>query len=133
MDERPPRERRISNRIDIEPIAVAWLTIDPVTSRVLRVTKPTPVEHPGWIVNLSTSGAGIVGPAHKDLQLRTKATIVYEGGHSTVWIRRITPTNRGDLLYYGVELEEMDAGLREAVFTIVGKGRPDEESWRRAW
>lgn len=133
MDERPPRERRISNRIDIEPVAVSWLTVDHVPSRVLRVVKATPVERPGWIVNLSTSGAGVLGPEHPDLQLRTKATLVYAGGHSTVWIRRITLTDLPDLLYYGVELEEMDAALRDAVFSIVGKGRPGEESWRRAW
>ncbi len=133
MDERPSRERRISDRVDITPIAVGWLTTDPVASGLLRRAKPTAVEHPGWIVNLSTTGAGILGPEHPDLKVRARATVVLDGGHSTVWIRRVTRTDRPDLLYYGVELEEMDDRLRRAVFSVVGRGRPGEDSWRRAW
>lgn len=133
MDERPSRERRISNRIDVEPIAVSWLTIEKVTTRVLRVEKTAAVEHPGWIVNLSPSGAGILGPEHPDLQMRAKATLVFEGGQSKVWIRRVTRTDRPGFLYFGVELEEMDDRLREVVFDVVGRGRPGENAWRRAW
>lgn len=133
MDERAPRDRRIGERVSIEPVDVAWLTTDVVAQGRLRRAKPTAVEHPGRIVNLSATGAGIEGPFHPALRVGAKATLVYEGSLSVVWIRRITDTDRPDVAYYGVELEEMDPALREAVFSIVGKGRPGEQAWRRAW
>lgn len=133
MDERAPRDRRIGDRVSIEPFDVTWLTTDVVATGRLRRAKPTTVHHPGRIVNLSATGAGIEGPVHPALRVGAKATIVYQDALSIVWIRRVTDTDRPDVAYYGVELEEMHPTLREAVFAIVGKGRPGEESWRRAW
>jgi hypothetical protein len=133
MDERAPRDRRIGERVSIEPVEVTWLTTDVVAPGRLRRAKPTTVEHPGRIVNLSATGAGIEGPRHPQLRVGAKATLLYEGALSFVWIRRVTDAADPEALYYGVELEEMHPTLREAVFSIVGKGRPGEESWRRAW
>jgi hypothetical protein len=133
MDEPAPRDRRIGDRVSIEPIQVTWLTTDVVASGVLRRARPRPAEHPGRIVNVSVTGAGIEGPRHPDLKPRTRATLGFEGGSSQVLIRRVQPTRRPDVVYYGVQLEDLDPALREAIYSRVGEGRPGEQSWRRAW
>lgn len=125
-----PRDRRIGDRISIEPIEVAWVvSLRPSGLRRRR----EPGEAPGRVVDISVTGAGIEGPDHPDLVLRRTAEVVYEGGRSVVRIRRKVAADRPGVAFYGVELEELDPALREAFYSALGDGRPAENAWRRAW
>jgi hypothetical protein len=132
MDEWAVRDRRIGGRVEIDPVDVEWLVTEVVTQGLLRRTRSFVVRLPGRIVNVSASGAGILGPRHASLREGSKVTIDYDGGLSRVWIRRIVDTDLPSRAYYGVELEEMHPGLRDAVYGVIGRRRPAEQTWRRA-
>ena len=82
---------------------------------------------------MSITGAGIEGPRHPELRPGTMAMVTFDGGESMVRIRRIESEEQADVVVYGVEHERLDDRLREAIFKAVGRGRPDEELWRRAY
>lgn len=126
------RERRIGGRVDIEPVEVEWLVTEVVVHGLLRRAKAREVRLPGRIVNVSASGAGILGPRHESLQQGAKVVVDYDGGLSRVWIRRVTDTDLPGRGYYGVELEEMHPALRDALYEVLGQKRPAEQTWRRA-
>jgi hypothetical protein len=128
-----PRDRRIGERIAIEPIEVAWLLASTRSSGLLRRRTSEAVEEPGRVVDISVTGAGIEGPDHPDLVPRSIASVTFEGGVSVVRIRRKVATTRPGVAFYGVELEELDERLREAFYSALGRGRPGENSWRRSW
>ncbi len=128
-----PRDRRIGERIQIEPIEIGWIVSGTRSSGLLRRRSNGPVEEPGRVVDISVTGAGIEGPDHPDLVPRSKASVAFEGGVSVVRIRRKVATGTPGVAFYGVELEELDPALREAFYSALGKGRPGENAWRRAW
>lgn len=132
-DNEKPRDRRIGERIAIEPIDVAWVVSPTRSTGLFRRRSAEPVEEPGRVVDISVTGAGIEGPDHPDLVPRSTATVTFAGGGSVVRIRRKVATGRPGVAFYGVELEELDPALREAFYAALGKGRPGENAWRRAW
>ena len=132
-DDAPRPDRRIGERIVIEPIEVAWLLVEEQPQGRLRRKKPGVTSHPGRVVDVSVTGAAIDGPSHPDLRRGAKATVAFGHGRSQVWIRRKVPTERPDVVRYGVEYEYLDDDLRDAIFAAVGRGRPGEKAWRRAW
>jgi PilZ domain len=126
-------DRRIGERIVIEPIEVVWAVVENVPQGRLRRKKPAITGRPGHVIDVSVTGAAIAGPAHPDLVTGAKAVIVFDHGRSEVRIKRCVPTKDPEVVRYGVEYEHLDAALREAIFTAVGRDRPGEQAWRRAW
>ncbi len=131
-DDERPRDRRIGERIPIEAIDIAWMVSASRPSGLLRRRATGPVEEPGRVLDVSVTGAGIEGPDHPDLVPRSKASLAFEGGVSVVRIRRKVLTDTPGVAFYGVELEDLDEALREAFHSALGKGRPQENLWRRS-
>jgi len=122
--------RRIGERVVIEPIDVVWVL--PPAKGVSRLRRKSP-DLAGRVLEVSITGAAIEGPRHPELTRGTLAMVTFDGGQSMVRIRRIEVDDATDVLVYGVEHERLDDGLREAIFRAVGRGRPDEELWRRSY
>ena len=130
MDELIANDARIGARVRIDPIAVVWVVPKSATPSRLRRSS---TEHPGRLVDVSVTGAGVEGPVHPRLTVGAHVVLVHQGGRSEVRVRHMQPTVDPDVLLYGVEHVRLHQGLRDAIFLATNRGRSDEETWRRAW
>ncbi|MCD9624532.1 PilZ domain-containing protein [Rhabdothermincola salaria] len=130
--ERPgPYERRIGERVPIEPIEVTWLVPAEESGRFGRRRRVVR-EQSGRVLDVSITGAAIEGPAESGLRTGAEVTIRACGGDSVVRIRRAQETERSGILRYGVEFVALDGGLKGEVSSILQRGRPGESTWRRS-
>ncbi len=125
-------ERRISGRGPVGPIPVQFRA--PERGRGLTGgTRIRTVTEPGYIVDLSVSGAGVVVREIRGLPLRTNVEICHEGLVAAASVRRIVPRDDGRVLY-GVDFTSLDPGIRDYLFGFIEARRPDalEQRWTRA-
>ncbi len=111
----PRFERRIGERVELEPTAVAWVQAQP--RRRFRRDLP-PVERAGQIRNVSITGAAIDGPAELPWQPGSTAVIRTGGSDNLVVVRHRSPLENGTVRY-GVQLTPASNGLRRRISDAV--------------
>jgi hypothetical protein len=107
-------DRRIGRRAIAGPIDVRWVV---PASGILRATR----EHPGRIEEVSLTGAAVTGPAKLRVEIGDTVLLRYEGGDSSVIVRRRDPTDEPDLYRYGVELLVVHPMLRTQLLAALSQ------------
>lgn len=125
-------ERRIAGRGPTEPIAVTLHATERSPGR-LGGTRTKKVAEPAYIVDLSVSGAGVVCRSIEGLAVRSLVELRSGEMSAVAAVRRIVQREDGRVVY-GVDFVEMDPSMRELLFGLVERRRPDglEESWTNA-
>jgi hypothetical protein len=125
-------ERRIAGRGPVEPIAVTLHATERSSGR-LGGTRSKKVAESAFIVDLSVSGAGVVCRSIDGLAVRSVVELRLGELAATAAVRRIVERDDGRVVY-GVDFVDMDPGMRELLFGLVERRRPDglEESWTNA-
>ena len=78
---------------------------------------------PGYLVDLSVSGAGVVVREIRGLPLRSQVEICHDDAVAKGVIRRMVARVDGRVLY-GVDFTSLDPGMREFLFDHVAARRP---------
>ena len=104
-------DRRIGRRSLTGPIDVRWV----VPARGLLRRART---YPGRIEEVSLTGLAITGPAKLPVEIGATVLVRYEGGDSSVIVRRSQPTDVFGLGRYGVELVVVHPELRRELESL---------------
>lgn len=125
-------ERRIAGRGPVEPIAVTLHAIERTSGR-LGGTRTRKVAEPAYIVDLSVSGAAVVCRSIEGLVVRGTVELHQGDLHAVATVRRIVALEDGRVVY-GLDFVDMDPAMREFLFALVERRRPDglEQSWTTA-
>jgi hypothetical protein len=125
-------ERRIAGRGPTEPIAVTLHATERSAGR-LGGTRTKKVAEPAYIVDLSVSGAGVVYRSIEGLVVRSVVELRHGELTAVAAVRRVVERDDGRVVY-GVDFIEMDPAMREFLFGLVERRRPDglEASWTNA-
>jgi hypothetical protein len=127
-----PFERRIGERVQTEPIAVTLiLTVDGTVRSMLR-RRPTTVELPARIVDVTISGAAIETATKPGVPSGVDIGLRYAGSDSIVRIRRSELTDQVKTCRYGVEFVRIAPDLKVLLHTYLQQGRPGEADWLRS-
>lgn len=125
-------ERRIAGRGPTEPISVTLHATERSPGR-LGGTRVRKVAESAHIVDLSVSGAGVVCRPIQGLVVRSVVELHHGELVAVAAVRRIVERDDGRVVY-GVDFVQMDPGMREFLFGLVERRRPDglEQSWTKA-
>jgi hypothetical protein len=126
----PDDERRIDTRYSAEyGITVTW-RID----QARRFLGKAPGPGTAFIVDYSTSGAGLVAPEMKGATESTRALLEWEGGQAIVSIRHVEPGDQPGTACYGVLFEELSPRFARLIDEHVASHRPASvEAKRPQW
>jgi hypothetical protein len=127
-----PYERRIGERVAVDPIAVRWVVVADRAGRFGRRRNET-VEHPGRILDVSVTGAAIEGPSALSALVGKEVSLLTEEGESVVRVRRVADTSDPARHVYGVMFVQLHEELQARIDALLGRRRPGEDAWRRAW
>jgi len=118
-------ERRIGVRTRPEGLVITWVPGPHDGQRGHH----QPTGAPGRVVDVSVTGAAILGPADLTLEPHTRALIRHEGEDSWVIVRRSEPTTDPAMRLYGVELVEIEPGLKRRIYEAGSPDRDGESLW----
>ena len=118
----PGIERRIAERGAVGPIRVSFRAPERRRS-ILGGLRCRTVTEPGYLVDLSVSGAGVVVREIRGLPLRSQVEICHDDAVAKGVIRRMVARVDGRVLY-GVDFTSLDPGMREFLFDHVAARRP---------
>src|SRR4051794_37616464 len=125
----PEQERRLGPRYEAYGVTVSW-RID--QSRRLLGKAPGPGT--AYIVDYSTSGAGLIAPTMKGASKSTRALLDWEGGQAIVSIRHIEDGDEPGTTRYGVLFEELSPRFARLIDEHVANHRPSSvEAKRPGW
>jgi hypothetical protein len=131
MDPMRGANRRIGDRLAIDPIEVTWIIGDPGPAR--RSRRRSKVDsYTGYMIDVSVSGAAILGPSSPQLPLRSAVIIRVHGVESSVMIRRSQAAHVQGMLLYGVQFLVLDKRLETEIYALLSAERPSEDSWLRS-
>ncbi len=120
--------RRIGDRLPIVIDGVEWRPCGTPRRRLLR--RGAPAVQVARIVELSVTGAGIVGPADPPLARGAQVQLRIHGVDGLVEIRRVQPTDAPDLARYGVAFVRLHPELERFVSDAIGNFRPEDiDTW----
>ncbi len=120
--------RRIGERLPIVIDGVEWRPCGTPRRRLLRRGAPD-VQH-ARIVELSVTGAGIIGPATPPLERGTQVLLRIHGVDGLVEIRRVHPTDDPGCARYGVVFVRLHPELERFVSDAIGNHRPEDiDTW----
>lgn len=125
-------ERRIVERGFVEPIPVT-LRATERSRGLLGGVRAVKVSEPGFIVDLSVAGAGIVTREIAGLMVRSVVEVSHEGHSATAVVRRVVRRDDGRAMY-GVDFSTMDPAMRELLYSLIEARRPGdvEQRWLRS-
>jgi len=129
MTQPGPFERRILDRVPIEPISVTLLLSVDGTVRSMLRRRPTTVEVPVRIVDVSIAGAGIEGPTKPELPREINLGLRYADTDSIVVVRRSEKSATDGIRRYGIEFTRIAPALKVLLHSYLQDGRPGEEHW----
>jgi hypothetical protein len=132
MDPMRGGNRRIGDRLAIDPIEVTWVIGDPGPARRRSRRRQKVDSYTGYMIDVSVSGAAILGPSSPQLPIRSRAIIRVHDGESSVMVRRSQAAHVQGMLLYGVQFLELDKRLETEIYELLSTKRPSEESWLRS-
>jgi len=101
------RDRRISERVEIDPIDVTWLPVSaPIEGR--RWMRP----QEGSLVEISTTGARVITQAHHRIDIGSWIELDIEGDCAVAAVKRVAAMTEPAGIMYGVEFVMLAAPLR---------------------
>jgi hypothetical protein len=111
-------ERRLVERHDAPRITISWR----VGERRHLFGRTASIE--AHLVNVSTTGAGILAPAAADLVVRSRVAIEWNGARATVEIRHVEPGPIPGVNMYGVAFGVRDAAFDQQLDGHISAMRP---------
>lgn len=125
-------ERRIAERGPVGPIPVTFRAAER-TRGLLGGVRKAVVSEPGYIVDLSVSGAGVITRMIEGLTVKSPVELTHEEHVASAVVKRLVARDDGRVLY-GVDFTSMDPGMREFLFSYVEARRPGnlEQHWLHA-
>ena len=153
-----PQERRLGTRYHVDPLPVVWMRAGEVPQQRRRLLKKQPAEgppeHPGVLVNVSVTGAGVVcGTEGGPFAKREPLAIVIDGNTCRAearWERSITRDEmaalfpnphvvadtlpEGELRLIGVEFAMENHAFEILMDRLISAFRPNSvRSHRHQW
>jgi hypothetical protein len=107
--------RRLGVRHGIEPVAIRWKA-DLARKGSLFKRRSGIDPHLGYLYELSVSGAAIVAPAAKDVQVGYPVAVDCMGVAGLVVVRRIEPYTDPSYSVYGVEFSDQGGALAGTLY-----------------
>lgn len=108
-------DRRIGRRVDVEPVEVTW-----VVARAGRFnTKKRPLEAAGQILNLSITGAAVMGPPDLSLEPGATVNLRCDGRESVVVVRHAEPVGDGAAVRYGLEITRPHPTMQRRINEVL--------------
>jgi hypothetical protein len=121
------RDRRIGERVEIEPIDASWI---PVTAQIQggRRARPQPVS----LVEVSIGGARVISRSPSRVRVGTWMELDFDGDRGVVVVRRIADAADPSNTVYGVSFVMLDVTLRARIDQLIALhlGRELESSHR---
>ena len=104
------RDRRIGERVEIEPIHASWI---PVTTQIQggRRARPQPVS----LVEVSIGGARVMSRSPSRIEVGTWMELDVDGDRGVVVVRRIAEAEGPSLTVYGVSFVVLALTLRARI------------------
>ena len=108
------RDRRIGERVEIEPIHSSWI---PVTAQIQggRRARPQPVS----LVEVSIGGARVISRSRRRVKVGTWMELDVAGDRGVVVVRRIAEAEDPSLTVYGVSFAMLDDTLRARIDQLI--------------
>ena len=131
-DPNKPPNRRIGERITIDPIPMTWIIESVTRSRFGRERIEHHQAH-GRILDVSVSGAHVEGPDVPLIPKGAVTSIVVNDTTSVVRVIRSNATGIPWVRRYGVVFVRLHPQFQEELYALLGQGRPSERAWFRAW
>ena len=121
------RSRRLGERLGVHGVVVSWNTRERRAPRWKRRQFSE-----ADVIDVSVSGAQLLAPDDRRLQVGQKVTICAGGALGTVRITRIVPVTNGPLCVYGVEFIHLEEPMEALLFAHLAViGLPQEQVvWR---
>lgn len=111
-------ERRIGWRAQVVGVQIEWVT---PRRRLLGLGAPRCVVGP--VVDVSLTGAALLGPATLPFGVGDTAVVRYEGADSTVVVRRRVATDDPETNLFGVELGVVHPAFMRLIDASVAEAR----------
>ena len=108
------RNRRIGERVEIEPMHVSWI---PFTTQFRDGRRPRP--QPAALVELSDSGARVMSRSPRRIEVGTWMELDVEGHCGVVEVRRIAQAKDPSVIVYGVTFVTLEPTLRARIDTTI--------------
>ena len=104
------RDRRIGERVDIEPMHLSWM---PFTTQIHegRRTRPQPAS----LVELSVTGARVLSRSPRRIEVGTWMDVDVDGHCGVVEVRRIAEAKEPSAVVYGVAFVTLEPTLRARI------------------
>ena len=110
-------DRRLGERVEILPVAIAW------TPAISRQSGRGPRPQPAHLVEVSISGARVVARSRAGINVGTWMAIDIEGYHALVEVRRIIGADDGPDFMFGVSFVLLAPALQEKIHRTVAQQR----------
>ena len=104
------RDRRIGERVEIEPIHASWI---PITAQLQsgRRTRPQPAS----LVEVSSTGARVMSRWPSRIEVGTWMELDVDGHRGVLEVRRIAENKDPSLTVYGVSFVTLAPTLQERI------------------
>jgi len=112
------RDRRIGERVDIEPLHVSWM---PFKTQIQGGRRARP--QPASLVELSVTGARVMSRSPRRIEVGTWMDLDVDGHCGVVEVRRIAEAKEPTVIVYGVAFVTLEPTLRARIDTTIAAQR----------